>query len=139
MAFEYRRGPRVLIELPLAATSADITPGMAITATDAADGYFKQVDATSEAVLGIAVNKVSSPSSNGGTLVKLDVSTLSVYEAPPVTGTLAVTVNQNTCDVGADGVSIDQGTSTRDDILILVIDTDTNTALVRLAPILAGV
>ena len=139
MAFEYRRGPRVLIELPLDSTSANITPGMAITASNATDGYFKEVDAAAEAVLGIAVNKVTSPSADGGALVKLDISTLSVYEVGPDAGTMAVTINQNSCDVGADGKTIDINGSATDDILILVVDTDTNKALVRLAPIFAGV
>jgi|TARA_R110002020_G_scaffold312241_1_gene527750 hypothetical protein len=139
MAFEYRRGPRILIELPLDSTSANITPGMAITAAGATDGYFKEVDAAAENVLGIAVNKVTSPASDGGAMVKLDVSTLSIYEVGPDAGSMAVTINQNTCDVGADAKSIDINGSSTDDILILVVDTDTNKALVRLAPIIAGV
>ena len=115
MAFEYRRGPRVLIELPLDSTSANITPGMAITATNTTDGYFKQVDAAAENVLGIAVNKVTSPASHGGAMVKLDVSTLSVYEVGPDTGSFVITQTQNSCDVGADGVSIKpDGSSTSD-------------------------
>jgi len=72
-------------------------------------------------------------------MVKLDVSTLSIYEVGPDAGSMAVTINQNTCDVGADAKSIDINGSSTDDILILVVDTDTNKALVRLAPIIAGV
>jgi hypothetical protein len=137
MAFEYRRGPRVLVELPLDSATANITPGMAIT-YGAQDGYFKEVDAVAEQVLGIAVNKVDSPSSHGGAMVKVDVSPLSVYEVGG-DAALTVVINGNSCDVGADAKSIDVNGSSTDDIYILVVDLDTQKALVRLSPSPTGV
>tara|TARA_R100000458_G_scaffold59132_1_gene68836 strand:+ start:184 stop:612 length:429 start_codon:yes stop_codon:yes gene_type:complete len=138
-SFEYRYGPRILIELPLDADTDDITPGMAITTTGATEGYFQNVDGNGDNVYGIAVNKVSSPSADGGANVLVDVSQTSVYEVPPDTGTAAVTINQNTCDVGADGKSVKIDGSSTDDIVILYVDTNTNTCFVRLNSVYAGV
>jgi len=137
MAFEYRRGPRILVELPLDSATANITPGMAIT-YGAQDGYFKEVDAVAEQVLGISVNKVDSPSTHGGAMVKVDVSPLSVYEVGG-DAAMAVTLNGNSCDVGADAKTIDVNGSSTDDIFILVVDVDAQTALVRLSPAPTGV
>jgi hypothetical protein len=139
MAFEYMYGPRILVKKPLDSTSADITVGLAITASGATDGYFKEVDAAAEAVTGIAYSKVSSPSTDGGAYVMVDVSPLSVYKVAPDSGSVAVTIDMNTCDVGADGLTIDIDGSTTDDIIIVEIDADANTALVRLNQTIAGV
>jgi len=139
MALKYRRGPRILVELPLDSTSADITPGTAITDSGATSGYFKEVDAAAESVKGISVNKVSSPSSDGGAYVTVDISDLSVYQADPDSGTIAITANQKTCDIGADGTSIDHDGSSTDDIVVLAVDLNDNTALIRLKHTFSGV
>lgn len=140
MAFEYRFGPRVLVKLPLDSTSANIEQGDAITASGATSGFFKEVDALAEAVVGFAVQKVTSPSSDGNAYVLADISRESVYEAPADTGTIAITARMKTCDVGADARSINHDGSTTDDILVIEVDTDANTALVRLnSPTFSGV
>ena len=138
MAFEYMYGPRKIIELPLDADSADITVGLMITAVDATDGYFKEVDAA-EAITGVAVSKVSSPATDGAVMVKVDVSRASVYKVSPDAGTVAVTIAMNTADVGSDGLTVNIDSSTNDDIEILSVDTSANTMLVSIIPTFSGV
>jgi hypothetical protein len=52
---------------------------------------------------------------------------------------MVVTDNLNTCDVGADGLTINRDGSTTDDIEIIEVDTDANVAYVRINPTLSGV
>jgi len=139
MAFEYMYGPRKIIELPLDSTTADITVGLMITAADATDGYFKEVDASGEAVTGVAVSKVSSPSADGGAVVKVDVSPASVYKVAPDAGTIAVTDAMNTADCGADGLTVNIDASATDDIQILSVDVNANTMAVSIIPTFSGV
>ncbi len=139
MAFEYRKGERLLVTLPLDSTSADIEVGDAITASGATSGYFKEVDAAAEAVVGIAVSKVSSPSADGGAEVKVDISRQSVYEVGPDAGSVTVALNMKSADVGADARSVDIDGSTTDDIEIIEADTVNNKILVRLNQSLTGV
>lgn len=139
MAFEYRRGPRVFVTLPLDSTSADILQGDAITASGATAGYFKEVDASGEDVVGIAQGKVSSPSSDGNASVVIDISQESVYAVPADAGSIAITAAMKKCDVGADARSINHDASATADIQILEVDTDANEALVRLASAPASV
>lgn len=139
MAFEYVRGERTIVSLPLDSTTADLVQGQAVTTADATAGYFKEVDALAEAVVGIVVRKVDSPDSDGDRSVDVDVSRHSVYRVAPDAGSMTVAENMNTCDVGADGLSINRDGSTTDDIEILYVDTDYNVAYVRINPSLAGV
>lgn len=139
MAFEYRKGERMLIPLPLDSTSADIEVGDAITAAGATSGYFKEVDGAAEAVVGIAASKVSSPSADGGAEVLVDVSRQSVYEVGPDSGSVTVALNMKTADVGADARTVDINGSLTDDIEIIEADTVNNKMLVRLNPSLSGV
>ena len=137
--FEYRKGERLLGKRPLDSTSADISDGRAITTAGATSGYFKEVDGAAEAVSGISVQTVASPSADGGADVLVDISPDSVYEVAPDSGTAAITNVGKTCDVGADGLTIDHDGSTTDDILIVGVDLDANTYLVQLRPSAAGV
>lgn len=139
MAFEYRKGERRFVMLPLDSTSADIVVGDAITASGATSGYFKEVDAAAEAVVGIAASTVSSPSADGGAYVKVDVSRDSIYEVAPDSGNVSVALRMKTADVGADARTVDIDGSSTDDIEILDIDTNANTMRVRLNPSLSGV
>ena len=139
MAFEYMYGPRKIIELPVAATSADITVGLMLTAAGATDGYFKEVDGSGEAVTGVAVSKVSSPATDGAAIVKVDVSPASVYRVSPDAGNIAVTDATNTADVGADGLTVNIDASATDDIQILSVDVDANTMAVSIVPTFSGV
>ena len=139
MAFEYRKGTRQLVKLPLDSTSADIEVGDAITAAGATSGYFKEVDAAAEAVVAIAYSKVSSPTADGGAFVLADVSGESVYEVVPDAGTVTQALAMKTADVGANARSVDINGSTTDDIEILEVDTVNNKMLVRINPSLSGV
>ena len=132
MAFEYRSGKRNPVQFLLDSSTAAVTVGMAMTITDATGGYVKDVDVAAEAVMGIAMQAVSSPSADGDASVLIDISTSSIYEVPPNAGTLVITENYNTCDVGADGITIDHDGSSTDDIFILTVDLVTQTALVHL-------
>ncbi len=132
MAFKYREGRRNLRKLPLAATSAAIEAGDAITASGATSGFFKEVDASGEAVVGIAASKVDSPGADGDLFVMCDISPESVYEVPPDSGSVAVTLRLKTADVGADARSVNIDASVLSDILITEIDSDANTMLVQL-------
>ena len=139
MAFKYRKGERIVEEYPLDSTSADILVGDAITASGATSGYFKEVDALAEAIVGIAVSKVSSPSADGGAVVLVDVSELSVYEVTPDAGSVGVTLVAKTMDAGADARSADINGSTTDDLLCVRVDEDANTLYVMLRKQPAGV
>lgn len=139
MAFEYRKGTRQLVKLPLDSTSADIEVGDAITAAGATSGYFKEVDAAAEAVVAIAYSKVFSPTADGGAFVLADVSRESVYEVVPDAGTVTQALAMKTADVGANARSVDINGSTTDDIEILEVDTVNNKMLVRINPSLSGV
>jgi hypothetical protein len=131
MAFEYRKGPKTLTKLPLDGDTAAIVPGRAITLTDATDGYFKGADASGEALSGIAHQTVASPSSDGDAFVLAYTDPSTIFEVPPDAGTVTQALAGNTCDVGADGLSINIDASSTDDILILEVDTVANTCLVR--------
>ena len=132
MAFSYRTGRRVIRKVLLDADSAAIVVGDALTITNATDGYFKEVDASGEAVSCIATTASASPSSDGDLFVMADFSTESVYEVPPDTGSITQAIAGNTCDCGADARSINIDASSTDDILILEVDVNENIAYVRL-------
>jgi len=132
MAFEYRYGDRILVPLPLDSTSAATVVGLAITQSGATAGYFKEVDASGEAVVGIAAAVVASPSADGDLTVLVDVSPASVYEVPPDAGSVAVTIVGDTMDCGADGLTANIDASLQDDIYCIGIDATANTALVML-------
>ncbi len=71
--FDFAYGDRVLVRLPLASSSADIEVGDAIR-LKAATTYYQDVDTLSDATVGIAVEKVTSPTSDGGATVLVNVS-----------------------------------------------------------------
>ena len=139
MAFEYRKGERKLVKCLLDDTSAAILVGDAITISGANAGYFKEVDAAAEAVTGIAASESASPSVDGDLFVMVDISPLSVYRAPPDTGSVTQAIAGRSADVGADARSVDINGSTTDDIIILEADVTGNTVLVRLNPTFTGV
>lgn len=139
MAFEWVRGERTLIELPLDASTAALVQGQVITEDDATAGYFKEVDALAESCRGVVVNKVASPATDGDKSVVVDVSRHSVYRVSPDAGSVALTDQMETCDIGADGLTINIDGSTTDDIEILNVDTGANVAYVRFNFSLSGV
>lgn len=139
MAFEYRKGERVLVKCLLDSTSAAIVVGDAITISGATAGYFKEVDAGSEAVTGIAASDSASPSADGDLFVMVDISPQSVYRVGPAAGSVTQALAGRAADVGADARSVDIAASATDDIIILEADVTGNTLLVRLAPTFTGV
>lgn len=137
--FVYRRGRRHPVKVPLDSTTAAITAGMAITASGATAGYFKEVDAAAEAVFGIAMQDVASPSADGDATVLVDISEDSEYEVVPDAGSVTVALVGKTMDVGADAKSVDIDASTTDDIQVVGVDTTDNTLFICLKRVLAGV
>jgi len=132
MAFEYRSGTRIPILVPLDNSSAAIVVGDAITISGANDGYFKEVDGLGEAIFGIAMQDQSSPSADGDLYVQVDVSTESIYEVPPDSGSVTAALAGNTMDCGANARTVDINGSSTDDILCVKADVTNNKLYVRL-------
>lgn len=130
--FDFVYGQRVLVRVPLDADSADIEVGTAITSADADTGFYKNVDAVGESTVGIAVEKVSSPSADGGATVLIDISEESYYRVNPDSGTAAETLRFKTCDIGADGRTADINGSTTDNVRIHEVRTSDNALLVSI-------
>jgi hypothetical protein len=135
--FDYAYGDRVLVRVPLAAGTSDIEVGTAITAEvsgGSATGFFEDVDASGETTVGIAVEKVSSPSTDGAASVLVDISANSYYRVNPDTGTAAETLRFKTCDIGADGRSANIDASATDNVKIHEVRTSDNALLVSIIP-----
>jgi len=133
LPYGYRKGMQQIVSLPLDSTTADIgATATAITPTNATSGYFKEVDAAGERVVGFSYSKVDSPSADGGASVLVDISTDSVYEFPPDSGTVDYSLIGKTCDIGADGQSVDIDGSSDDSLRIVDVDTTNNTCFVQL-------
>ena len=132
--FDYAYGDRVLVRVPLDADTADINVGTAITSADANTGFYKNVDASGEVVVGIAAEKVSSPSTDGAASVLVDISANSYYRVNPDTGTAAETLRFKTCDIGADGRSANIDASATDNVKIHEVRTSDNALLVSIIP-----
>ncbi len=129
--FDFVYGQRVLVRVPLDSDSANIEVGTAITASASA-GFYKEVDAKGESTVGIAVEKVSSPSVDGGATVLIDISEESYYRVNPDTGTAAETLRFKTCDIGADGRTADIDGSNTDNVRIHEVRTSDNALLVSI-------
>lgn len=140
MAFEFRgnAGDRILVALPLAAASTATVVGLAITYSATA-GYFKEVDAAAEPIVGIAAQIVDSPGANGDLTVLVDVSAESVYEVPADSGSVGNTLLMKSMDVGADGLTVDIDGSTTDDVRCIGFDADANTIRCTLRTVVTGV
>ena len=132
LPYGYRYGDRILVELPLDSTSAAIgSTSTALTDANATSTFFKEVDASGERVVGWSAGKQSSPSADGGLSVLSDASMQSVYEFPPDAGTVTRALIGKTCDIGADGQSINIDASADDSILIVDVDVTNNTCYVQ--------
>ena len=129
--YGYRAGPIVAVRYLVDSSSAAITAGCAITTTGMTAGYVGRADGSGDRVIGWAMQDVATPSADGGASVLVDISTESIYELPPDTGTLTLAELLDSCDIGADGLSVNRDASSTDDVQIVSIDTEKNTALVR--------
>ena len=130
--FDFVYGQRVLVRVPLDADSADIEVGTAITSSGADTGFYRNVDASGETTVGIAVEKVSSPSADGGATVLVDISEESYYRVNPDSGTAAETLRFKTCDIGADGRTANIDASATDNVKIHEVRTSDNALLVSI-------
>ena len=139
MAFDFVNGDRVLVRLPLAAATADVKVGDAITSTGAAAGFYTKVDGDSDVICGIAQEIMSSPASNGDVSVLVNTSENAFYRVKASAGTLVEGMKMESCDVAADGESIDVGKSATDNILIHDVRLSDNTALVSIVMSFTGV
>jgi len=140
MAFEYRDGRRVPRMVKLTSGSAAIVTGDALTITDADDGYFKEVDATTEVPQCIAMQDQSSPTASGDLSVLADFSLESTYEVGPDSGSITQAIAGNTADCGADARTLDINGTAVDCFHILSVDVSANKAIVMLrTPALVGV
>jgi hypothetical protein len=134
LPYGYRKGVRQPVMLPLDSTSAAIaaSPGIAITDSGATSTFFKEVDGSGERVVGFAMTAVASPAADGDLSVQVDISTASVYEFPPDAGTVDYSLVGKTCDIGADGVTINIDATADDSIRIVDVDVVNNTCFVQL-------
>lgn len=133
--YGHRRGKRQLLVYPVDSTSADIAANDMLTF--ATDGYVKQA-AAGDTVIGFAAEGCTSPSTDGGVSIKVDVSEASIYEFPPDVGTVTQALLLKTCDAGGPR-SIDIDASTDNCLRIVEVDTDANTVSVQLVQTTAGV
>jgi len=127
--FDYAYGDRVLVRLPLAAASSDIEVGDALKASG---NYYRDVNTLSDATVGIAVEKVTSPTSDGGATVLVNVSEQAYYRVNVGAGTLATTMQLKSCDIAASGDAISVSASATDNVLIHDVDVDDNSCIVSL-------
>jgi len=133
MSFEYRRGVRHPVKMPIDGSSGDITVGDAITTEGATAGYVQKVDGLADTVEGFAMQTVSSPSADGEAFVLVDISKDSVYEVGPDAGSVTQALLLTDLDVGANAQSVDiNGTSTAD-LTVVEVDTEANTIHVHRA------
>jgi hypothetical protein len=127
--FDYAYGDRVLVRLPLAAASADIEVGDTIKASG---NYYRDVNTLSDSTVGVAVEKVTSPTSDGGATVLVNVSEQAYYRVNVGAGTLATTMQLKSCDIAATGDAISVSASATDNVLIHDVDIDDNSCIVSL-------
>ncbi len=126
-SYGYRHGPRVLVKLPVDSATSDIVAGDILTWGTA--GYVQQAAAGANTVAGVAVESVSSPSSDGDSSILVDISEMSVYAYPPDSGSVSAGLVGKTMDVGG-ARSIDIDASTDDVVRVVEADTDNGVLLV---------
>ena len=130
-----RKGRRLIVRAPVDSATADIEVGDLLTLGTA--GYVQQA-AAGETLVGVAVTAVASPSADGGAYVEMDISEETIYEFPPDTGTVTEALRFAPCDVGGPK-SINIDASLVDNVLIVDVDTDSNTVFCTFTFTHAGV
>lgn len=133
MSFDYRRGVRHPVLMPLESTSGDITVGDAITTTGATAGYVQKVDGSGDAVVGFAMQTVAAGAADGDASVLVDISKDSVYEVGPDAGSVTQALNLTSLDVGANAQSVDIDATVTADLKVVQVDTEANTIYVHRA------
>ena len=133
MSFDYRRGVRHGVLMPIDSSSGDITVGDAITTTGATAGYIQKVDGLADVVQGFAMQTVASPSADGEASVLVDVSKDAVYEVGPDAGSVTQALDLTSLDVGANAQSVDINGTTTADLKVVQVDVAANTIYVHRA------
>lgn len=134
--YGYREGVRIPVVLPVdSAANGDISVNDHVFFSTA--GYITKCGA-GDIAIGVSMQNVAVPSSDGGATCLVDTSEQSIYEGPPDTGTVTAALAMHTCDYGG-SQSINIDASTDDNILIRRVDTDANTVFYSLILIPAGV
>ena len=133
--YGHRKGTPLLIQKPVAAASAAIVAGDFLSESTA--GYVAQA-AAGGTLIGIAWESVASPSANGDSTILVDVSTGTVYEYPPDTGTVTAALMGRSMDIGG-AQSVDIDASTDDVLMCHEVDTVANTLRVSMLLTNAGV
>lgn len=133
MSFDYRRGVRHPVSFPIAASSADIEVGDALTTTGATAGFVQKADGSGDAVVAFAMQSIASPSADGEASVLGDISKDAVYEVGPDAGNVTQALNLTSLDVGADAQSVDIDATVTADLTVVQVDTEANTIYVHRA------
>ena len=132
LGFHYVRGEQDIVEVDVAAASADIKYGDMITV---ASGLASRCG-DGDAVKGIAVEAVSSPDADGGVRVKIDCGKTAVYRYVISAGSVALTNQFTTADAGAygdSGSTVKVASPANNDLYIIDFDAAGNSFDVRLA------
>jgi hypothetical protein len=132
MAFEVYSGPTQYEPFKLDADTDAITVGMAITTTGATSGYVQNVDGSGDAMVGVAVDRASSPAADGDFSVLVSIGSDTVYKTIPDAGTVSQSLVWKTMDVGADGLSVNIDASVTDDLLCVAVDIPQNVLFVKI-------
>jgi len=130
--FDFAYGERLLVRVPLDSTSANIEVGDAITSSGATAGYYKEVDASGEPTIGIAMEKVTSPAVDGEATVLVNISQNAYYRVNPDAGTVSSALRFKTADIGADGRTVNIDASATDNVKMHDYRTADNTILVSI-------
>ena len=137
--YGYRYGPQDIKLIPLDKDCANISDCIAITTTDATAGYAKELDATTEGIIGFSAGAVTlTGTSDGDHSVKVDLSTESVYAFPPDAGTATIALIGKSMDMGADGKSVNIDATVIDCVTCVWVDATNNIVYVKRMPASMG-
>jgi hypothetical protein len=131
--YGYRDGERCPVRAKVDSASAAINTGDFLTRGSA--GYVQQAGA-GDNVVGVAMESVAAPSSDGLATVLMDVSPLSLYEYPGASAAAQAKCNL-TCDIGG-AQAIDEAASA-DDVIQIHEVTPGGNYLISILPHRSGV
>jgi hypothetical protein len=134
----YRTGGIQQVEFKVAdAATGGIAVGDFVIMESGNAGYIVKCSA-GDAPIGVAMSACSAPSADGAQSVKVNIAADAIYEYPPDAGTVTQALVGTTMDTGgAQSINIDAST---DDVIIVVgVDIERNSLLVKLTPTFLGV
>jgi hypothetical protein len=107
--------------------------------SDSVAGYAKELDATTEGIIGFSAGAVTlTGTSDGDHSVKVDLSTESVYAFPPDAGTATIALIGKSMDMGADGKSVNIDATVIDCVTCVWVDATNNIVYVKRMPASMG-